>query len=155
MDYVKYFKKGGWIALGRYYVLHPKKLMRLLRNAKKFASKEGLAKVKEDLFLICQYIRDIFTGQYKDYKWMNLVIMVAAIVYVVAPIDILPDFIPFTGLIDDSAILLWAASEFSEELEKYKNFLTSKAKDENRAAQESDIEDIEFEEIPPYQITQK
>lgn len=155
MNYAKYFKRGGWIALGRYYVLHPKKLKKLIQRAKKFATKEGLAQAKDELLLICQYVRDVFTRQYKDYNWLNLTIIVAAIVYVVSPFDMLPDFIPLTGLIDDSAILLWAVAEFSEELDKYRNFLNARSADKDSEAQAEEIEDAEFEEIAPLQIAKK
>lgn len=107
--------------MGRYYLLHPKKLKALLTNARKFASKEGMAKAKDELIFICQYVKEVVTGRYKDYNLLNLIVIVGAIVYVVTPTDILPDFIPF-GLVDDTAILLWATAEFSGELEKFRQW---------------------------------
>ena len=67
------------------------------------------------------YLSDIATGKYKEYDGKKLIIIVAAIIYVVTPIDFLPDFIP-PGWIDDISIVAWALKEASEELEKYKNY---------------------------------
>ncbi|MCH5175175.1 MAG: DUF1232 domain-containing protein [Prevotellaceae bacterium] len=121
MDYAKLFKKGGWASMGRYYLMHPKKMKALLANAKKYASKEGMSKAKGELLFICQYVKDVVTRRYKDYNLLNLIVIVGALVYVVTPIDLMPDFIPM-GLIDDTAILLWAVAEFSDELGKYKQW---------------------------------
>ena len=152
MDYTHYFKKGGWAAMGRYYATHPGKLKRLLKRAKRYASREGLQKVKGELLLVCQYVRDVFPGRYKDYNVLNLTVIVGAIVYVVAPVDVLPDFMPLTGLVDDTAILLWATSEFSEELERYRQYVAARTAAEGVTGKEEEIEDVEFEEIPPFSL---
>ena len=60
-------------------------------------------------------------GKYKDYDVTNLIIIVAALLYVVSPIDLIPDFLP-VGLTDDAAIIMWAISEMKNELDKYKQF---------------------------------
>ena len=60
-------------------------------------------------------------GKYKDYDVTNLVIIVAALLYVVSPIDLIPDFLP-VGFADDATIIMWAISEMKNELDKYKQF---------------------------------
>ena len=84
-------------------------------------SRQGLLKVKDHLVLMRDYLSDIATGKYKEYDGKKLIIIVAAIIYVVTPIDFLPDFIP-PGWIDDVSIVAWAIKEASEELERYKNY---------------------------------
>ena len=62
---------------------------------------------------------------------------------------------PAIGLIDDAAILLWATHEFADELDRYRFFLGRRQReaDAKAAAEKAlEIEDIEFEEIPPCQI---
>ena len=152
MDYAKYFKKGGWAAAGRYYATHPTKLKELFQAAKKYATKEGLQGVKDEFLFICQYIGAVFTGKYKEYNVLNLTVIVGALVYVVTPVDFLPDWIPAAGLIDDTAILLWATHEFANELDRYRFFLSRKSREEAAQADLDKIEDTEFEEIPPLLI---
>ena len=84
-----------------------------------YLKKEGLKKVKEDLLLLKDYISDIVHGQYKDYGKRGLMLAVAAIIYVISPLDIIPDIIP-TGFLDDATIVAWAIVQLSSELEKYK-----------------------------------
>lgn len=150
MDYTRYFNKGGWAALGGYYATHPKKLKKLLKNVRQYASREGLAQARDELVLICQYVRDVFTGRYKDYNVLHLSVIIGALVYVVTPVDAMPDFLP-VGLIDDTAILLWATHEFASELERYREHLLHRDTQAS-AKKPDDIEDIEFEEIPPFQL---
>src|SRR5574344_31997 len=155
MDYANYFSKGGWAAAGRYYALHPDKLKELFAKAKKYASKEGLKAVKDEVLFICQYVRDVFTGKYREYNFLNLTVILGSIIYVVTPIDAIPDWIPVGGLIDDVAILAWATHEFADELDRYRFFLGRKSREEATKAEEEkalEIEDIDFEEIPPYQV---
>ena len=155
MDYTKYFKKSGWAAAGRYYAMHPSKLKELFTSAKKYATKDGLKAVKDEFLFICQYIRDVFTGNYKEYNFLNLTVIVGALVYVVTPADVMPDFMPAIGLIDDAAILVWATHEFADELDRYRFFLSRRQREEDAKAAEAkalEIEDIDFEEIPPSQI---
>ena len=152
MDYTKYFKKGGWAAAGRYYAMHPGKLKELFTSAKKYATKDGLKAVKDEFLFICQYIRDVFTGKYTEYNFLNLTVIVGALVYVVTPADIMPDFMPAIGLIDDAAILLWATHEFADELDRYRFFLHRKHREDIAEKAVTEIEDIDFEEIPPFQI---
>ena len=91
----------------------------LLKQLGKYIGKNGLSKVKETLVLMKDYLRDVTTGKYKDYDGKKLVIIIAAVIYVVTPFDFLPDFIP-PGLIDDISIVAWALKEAASELENYK-----------------------------------
>jgi len=146
MDYTEFFKRNGWATMGRYYIKHPGKIKQLLSTAQKYASKEGLVKVKDELITICSYVKDIFTGKYKEYDTFHLVVIIGALVYVVAPIDAVPDFIP-GGFLDDTAILLWAAKEFSEELTMYKKYKKENYTEAPLDDTDEPVEEIDFEEI--------
>ena len=141
--------------MGRYYTMHPNKLKDLFSRAKQYATKEGLKAVKDEFLFICQYIRAVFTGNYKDYNVLNLTVIVGALVYVLTPVDALPDWMPVAGLLDDTAILLWATHEFADELDRYRFFLKRQAReaDEQQKDPTANIEDIDFEELPPFQLT--
>ena len=119
MNYVSRFLKGNWMKKAGSYVLNPKKMKALLFQLGKYIGKNGLSKVKETLVLMKDYLYDITTGKYRDYDVKKLLVIIGAVIYVVTPIDFLPDFIP-PGLIDDLSIVAWALKEASDELEKYK-----------------------------------
>ena len=121
MNFVSRFLKGNWLSKAKLYAFNPSKLKNLLLQLTSCMSRKGLLTIKDHLILMRDYLSDIATGKYKEYDGKKLIIIVAAIIYVVTPIDFLPDFIP-PGWIDDISIVAWALKEASEELEKYKNY---------------------------------
>jgi uncharacterized membrane protein YkvA (DUF1232 family) len=48
-----------------------------------------------------------------------MLLVVAAVLYFVNPLDFLPDIIPVAGLTDDFAILLWVYGTIRQEIEKF------------------------------------
>lgn len=106
----------------KYYAFNPQKMKGLLFQLGKYVSKNGLSSAKDTLVLMKNYLYDVTTGRYKEYDGKKLLVIIAAAIYVVTPIDILPDFIP-PGFIDDLSIVAWAVKEAAAELEKYKNCL--------------------------------
>ena len=76
---------------------------------------------KEDFQLLIAMCKDTFSGKYKMNKW-NLSVIVATIIYVISPLDAIPDVIPVLGWIDDVTIIGYAISKLSKEILKYKLF---------------------------------
>ena len=58
-------------------------------------------------------------GHYREIKIQNILLVVAALVYFVTPLDLVPDFIPITGLIDDFTVVLWVYNKLQEEIDNY------------------------------------
>ena len=119
MNFITQFIKGNWLGKARLYTFNPQKMKVLLLQLGFYLTKNGLSSAKETLMLIRDYLHDVSTGKYKDYELKKLTIIVGAIIYVVTPIDLLPDFIP-TGFVDDLSILAWAANNADIELNRYK-----------------------------------
>ena len=44
-------------------------------------------------------------------KWKRVIIAVLAMLYVISPLDLIPDFIPVIGWLDDLGVLVWAARQ--------------------------------------------
>ena len=119
MSFITQFMKGSWLGRAKLIAFNPKKMKSLLLQLGHYVGKNGLSEAKDTLLLIRDYLHDVTTGTYKDYEVKKLVIIVAAIIYVVTPIDLLPDFMP-PGLIDDISILAWAVKQAATELSRYK-----------------------------------
>ena len=94
MDIIGKFKNSAWIKKAEDYVKNPERLKGLIAKCGTYIGKEGLSSVKENLLLLISYVKDIAVGKYKDYDVANLAIIVAALLYVVSPIDLIPDFLP-------------------------------------------------------------
>ena len=58
-------------------------------------------------------------GHYKDIPWKALLSVIAALLYFVNPLDLIPDVIPGLGLTDDFTVLLWVYASAEKEIEKF------------------------------------
>lgn len=58
-------------------------------------------------------------GHYREFPYASIVKIVAAVVYFVSVVDLVPDFIPILGLTDDLAILAWVYSSVKDDLQKF------------------------------------
>lgn len=67
----------------------------------KVGRKEGLARFQTVLRMIKAYA----SGEYRQLPWRTLVSLMGALLYLVSPIDIIPDFLGALGLIDDIWLL--------------------------------------------------
>ncbi|HNF49395.1 MAG TPA: YkvA family protein [Chitinophagales bacterium] len=60
--------------------------------------------------------------EYTDIHVSKLFVGGFVLVYTASPIDIIPDFIPFIGRLDDKLFLNKLMNIFDDEIEKYKEF---------------------------------
>ena len=125
MDFVKMFKQGNWMKTAKKFVGDNTKLGALAMEAMHYArEKRSLDEVKDDITLLCNYVKDIALGRYKGYKTWNLTVIVAALLYIISPVDVIPDFL-VGGFIDDLGIIAWALGKMSSELDTYKRSMLS------------------------------
>ncbi|MBL6446448.1 DUF1232 domain-containing protein [Fulvivirga sp. 29W222] len=69
--------------------------------------------------VIIRMVKAYRSGEYRDVRWQSLLLLVAALVYFVTPIDLIPDFIPITGFVDDFSVVVWVYSSLKEEIDRY------------------------------------
>ncbi len=124
MDSIKLLEefKEKWMSKAIYYIQTPERINKLIPQIKEYLSKKSLKEVKEKVILLIDYLSDIVNGNYKDYNVKSLLYVVAAMIYLVSPIDVIPDFILGVGLTDDVAVILFVLREVSLELDKYKEW---------------------------------
>lgn len=68
--------------------------------------------------LLYEMLRDAITGDYAV-PWPTVGVLVAALAYVISPIDLIPDFIPVLGWSDDAAVVLAAVQIIRSDLRAY------------------------------------
>ncbi len=120
MDIIDKFLHSKWLAKATKCIKTPGAMTKLGLSAGIYIKKNGLKSVSEHLTLMTNYVKDVASGRYKGYNKTHLTLIVAAILYVVSPLDIIPDFLIVAGLVDDAAIIAWAFNEMGKELSKYK-----------------------------------
>lgn len=118
-NYIDYFLKGAWMNQAKAYLGNKEKLKGLLAQVMGYVGRSGLDSVKATILIMYDYVGDAATGRYKNFSASNLTLIIAALIYLVSPLDFVPDWIP-AGLLDDAAILSWAFNLAGEELASYK-----------------------------------
>ena len=116
MSFIVDFLQSNWITKATKCAYNLRRLKALDFQLGLFLSRKGLSHLREQLNC---YLRDIATGKYKDYDICSLIYIIAATLYLLSPVDMIPDFLPM-GFVDDTAIIIWALNVSSKELERYK-----------------------------------
>jgi uncharacterized membrane protein YkvA (DUF1232 family) len=69
----------------------------------------------------------------KDYEidWRTKAIAMACLIYVMLPTDIIPDFIPVAGLLDDAAVVALTVRKLRREIQRYQEFKKARQTSQN------------------------
>ena len=86
----------------------------------KIALNETLHKYLNDIKLYFQMLGDVFTGKYKKVPVGTIAAIVGTLLYVLSPVDLIPDFIPAVGYLDDAAMLALCLNFTRFDVEEYK-----------------------------------
>ena len=84
-----------------------------------FTRKKGLSRVKQQLVLLWDYLSAVTSGRYKGYSMWAYLKVVACLLYVVSPFDLVPDFFPWVGWLDDIAVVIYVCGLVKEELDQF------------------------------------
>lgn len=81
---------------------------------------------KDKFLLFGRLVKAYVTGSYRDVPWKSLLLMLAAIIYFINPIDLIPDIVPVLGFTDDFSVLFWIYDTVGKELDKFLTWEKSK-----------------------------
>lgn len=81
---------------------------------------QGLESYAKDLLLMMSLVKDYYQGNYRNIPYKTISAAVVGLLYVLNPIDIIPDFIPFIGYIDDVLVLKFCLKLMEKDLKTYK-----------------------------------
>ncbi|WP_371234084.1 YkvA family protein [Pseudomonas sp. QE6] len=85
------------------------------------ARKSGRLKlVRNDLKLLQELLVAWVRGDYRGVSSQALVSVVAALLYFLAPVDLVPDWLLGVGFLDDLAVLAWVVRRWQSELDAFK-----------------------------------
>jgi uncharacterized membrane protein YkvA (DUF1232 family) len=75
--------------------------------------------IKEKFLVMGRIIRSSVSGKYPHLPWKPFVLIIAAVIYFINPLDLLPDWIPILGFTDDFGIVMTIYGAFTLEIEQY------------------------------------
>lgn len=82
----------------------------------------GLEGYTSNLLLLMSLVKDYYQGNYRNIPYKTISAGVVGLLYVINPIDIVPDFIPFIGQVDDALVLKFCLKLMEKDLAKYKTW---------------------------------
>jgi uncharacterized membrane protein YkvA (DUF1232 family) len=89
---------------------------------RRFESGGPLGKFVYDFKLLIAVVRDYWKGRYRKIPFWTVAAIVAALLYVLNPFDLIPDFIPIVGQIDDAAVVAACLLMVRQDLHRYKKW---------------------------------
>ncbi len=103
-------------------IIHDRqRLDRLLISARSKIDqgRDKLGSAMERINLFFRMLKAYAKGEYRSIPTGKVVLIIAAFLYLVSPIDAVMDFLP-GGLIDDAAIFLWLFNSLKDEIEAFR-----------------------------------
>jgi len=128
-------KKLNWLLNSRAYkkanhivttiINSPEKLLDLTSKAQtKISGNFGdkFSEVKDTTSAVIRLIKAYAKGEYREITFESIALIVTSIVYLIMPIDVIPDFIIALGLTDDIALLAWTYKSVADDIERFINW---------------------------------
>ena len=113
------FENGGWQKEAEQTMNDREKMDELKNKKNKFLNNPALSKIRDSLCLLWRYLEAVTSKRYTDYSVWAITKIVAVLIYVVNPFDLIPDVIFWAGWLDDILAVGYVISLTAEELEKF------------------------------------
>lgn len=81
---------------------------------------------------LLRMLRAYINGNYRQIPFKSLLMIIGALIYFMMPLDLIPDFIPVTGLADDITIIFLVFGSINEDIQAFLEFeqsFTNKSND--------------------------
>jgi uncharacterized membrane protein YkvA (DUF1232 family) len=88
----------------------------------KFARQRALRSLMDNGVTMVGLVKDYVTGAYREVPYWVMGVSAMALVYVLSPLDVIPDVIPGVGYLDDAAVVAFALKLVEKELQRYKEW---------------------------------
>ena len=112
------------MTIARSYAKDRQTLIRFIDAVKQYAhSKKNLIRsFKSDIETLANLIKAWILGVYTEIPKETLILIIAALLYFLSPLDTIPDFLGPLGFTDDATVVLFVMNTIRKELNKYKEW---------------------------------
>jgi uncharacterized membrane protein YkvA (DUF1232 family) len=102
----------------------PDKMTELMDSVtKKMTDTDSRNRVISDfiykLKMLVRMLRAYVHGQYRQLPWKSLLMIIGGLLYFLMPLDLIPDFLPVTGLADDITIILMVFKTINKDIQNF------------------------------------
>ena len=78
-----------------------------------------LSRFSADIKLMFSMIRDYWYGNYRSVPWKTIAAVAGALIYVMNPLDVIPDLIFGFGLVDDAGVVALCLKLVESDIHRY------------------------------------
>lgn len=104
------------------YAKDPKKLKKLVDKATEYSKKAPKGPFGESwayLMAMIRLIQAYYKGTYRKIPFGSLITILIAVIYVINPLDLIPDPLPFIGQLDDAIVVGIALAQVRADLDVF------------------------------------
>lgn len=83
---------------------------------------ERMQRLTNQVELLLELANDYASGRYREVRWYSLAVAVSAALYFVSPTDVIPDWVPVLGHMDDLLFMGFALKLVQADLRAYAKF---------------------------------
>lgn len=121
----------GFLHKAESYLKQPLRIKQLLNDAyQKASNKKDIGHLAHEAWdsmqTLFRLVKFASSGEYTGVPTPTVLAAVAVLIYFLSPIDIIPDFIPVVGLLDDVALMAWFTSTLKTEMDKFSEWEKSR-----------------------------
>lgn len=89
------------------------------------------------------------SGSYRQIEASTIVSGLAVLLYTLSPIDLVPDFIPLVGFLDDLSLISWFIGKFQGEIARFQAWESSSAAPNNGVTTATSAPAASDKSLPP------
>ena len=99
------------------------KVMDNADRIEKIVSNGSLSKFMKDVKIYFKMLSDVFSRRYTRVPKGTVAAIIGTLLYVLSPVDLIPDVIPVVGYLDDAAVLTLCLKFAKHDVDEYKQVM--------------------------------
>ena len=86
------------------------------------AHRENLGQLRYDLPGLLRLVRAWVRGDYRRVPLKSIALVIGGLLYFLTPLDVIPDFIPVVGFLDDAAVIAYVLRSIRADVERFEEW---------------------------------
>ncbi|MCW4149385.1 DUF1232 domain-containing protein [Halomonas sp. 18H] len=82
----------------------------------------AFGRMRRALSVFVPMLADVWRGRFRPVPWPAIGWMLAATVYLISPLDLIPDFLMLIGVVDDVVVVGWLLTRVDNSLAAYRRW---------------------------------